>query len=82
MGPMKKDCIVSAVDATSGCYVHIDLSDEISNEQQASSIVGSAAITFLFPSMDMSKYGLPYTLIDGGSTWNNNMISGINKCFE
>lgn len=30
----------------------------------------------------MSRFGLNYLLVDGGTTWNNNMDSGIKECFK
>lgn len=35
---------------------------------------------FIFPPRNMTEFGLDALLIDGGSTWNNNMISAINDC--
>jgi predicted acylesterase/phospholipase RssA len=48
-----------------------------SMEYKVSAVVGSASIPFVFPPRDMSPYGQDNLLIDGGSGWNNNMISGI-----
>ena len=60
----------------------MDLYDEegatpTSMEYKVSAVVGSASIPFLFPPRDMSPYGVNQLLIDGGSGWNNNMVSGI-----
>ena len=37
---------------------------------------------FIFPPTNMSKFGLDALLIDGGSTWNNNMISAVKDCYS
>ena len=79
---LKKNVIVSAVDSDSGNYMPFDLSDKVSDEYQVSAVVGSAAMPFVFPAKSMHEFGLPYNLVDGGSTWNNNMITGIKKCFD
>jgi predicted acylesterase/phospholipase RssA len=59
--------------------VHINL-HEIDPEDRlfiASAVVGSSSIPFMFPPRNMTQFGLDYLMIDGGTTWNNNMISGI-----
>lgn len=76
--------VVSANDAKTGSFVSIPL-HEIDPENPlyvASAVVGSASIPFVFPPKDMTEFGLDYLLIDGSSTWNNNMISGIKECFK
>ena len=80
---VKKRLIVSANDANSGAYISMHLyNSTMSNEQKVASIVGSASVPFAFPPYNMSRFGLPYLLMDGGTTWNNNMISGINECHK
>lgn len=46
----------------------------------ASAIMGSAAMPFVFPPMNMSKFGIDDFLMDGGTTWNNNMVTGVEEC--
>lgn len=36
----------------------------------------------LFPAVSMKQFGLDEVLLDGGSAWNVNMVSGIDKCLE
>lgn len=83
---VKKRVIVSANDANSGSYIPMQLHDteEIvtSTKYKVSAVVGSASMPFVFPPRDMKEFGLPVLLIDGGSSWNNNMISGIEECFK
>ena len=78
---MKKHAFVSANDAISGVYIPFALHDPTKSEKyRVSAVVGSASMPFVFPPRDMSEFGLNALLIDGGSTWNNNMISAINDC--
>jgi hypothetical protein len=78
-----KRVIVSANDANTGNYVHMPLHEiKGDNLQIASSVAGSASIPFMFPPRNMSQFGKDYLLIDGGTSWNNNMISGIKECFK
>ena len=82
---VKKHCIVSACDAITGVYYPMSLYDptgKMSNEQKAASIVGSASVPFAFPPTSMKDYGMDVLLIDGGSAWNNNMISGVKECYD
>jgi predicted acylesterase/phospholipase RssA len=79
-GQVKKHTYVSANDAITGAYIPYALHELDSDEQIVSAVVGSASMPFVFPPMDMSKFGQNYLLIDGGSTWNNNMISAIKDC--
>lgn len=47
-----------------------------------SAVVGSASMPFIFPPRDMSKHGMKALLLDGGTSWNNNMMSGIQECLK
>lgn len=47
-----------------------------------SSVVGSASVPFFFPPRNMSKFGENYLLVDGGTSWNNNLISGFKECLS
>ena len=78
---IKKRIIVSANDANSGSYVNMKLHEyDNDHEKIVSSVVGSASVPFFFPPRNMSKFGLNHLLIDGGTTWNNNLISGVEEC--
>lgn len=76
---IKKRLVVSAVDANSGAFIHMlpHEMNQTNNDHIISSVVGSGSIPFFFPPRNMSKFGDDYMLIDGGTGWNNNMISGI-----
>ena len=47
-----------------------------------SSVVGSASVPFFFPPRDMSEFGENTLLIDGGTSWNSNLISGVEECLS
>lgn len=78
---VKKHAYVSANDAITGAYMSFALHDETKDpDYRVSAVVGSASMPFIFPPRNMSKFGLDALLIDGGSTWNNNMISAVKDC--
>ena len=53
-----------------------------SDEYIVSAVIGSASVPFFFPPRNMSQFGEPYLLMDGGSSWNTNIVSGINECLQ
>ena len=79
---VKKRVVVSGNDANSGSYVHLPLHEMSDHKMITSSVVGSASIPFFFPPMDMKEFGIDAVMIDGGTSWNNNMISGIEECLK
>ena len=83
----KRRGFVSAVDAESGAYVPFSIYDEpgankTSAEFKVSAVVGSASMPFIFPPKNMTLEGYQMQLIDGGSTWNNNMMTAISECMK
>jgi hypothetical protein len=74
--------MVSATDSDSGNYVPFDLSPNDTAEYIVSAVVASASMPCIFPPKNMAKFNLSINLIDGGTVWDNNMISGINKCMQ
>jgi len=83
----KRRAFVSAVDAESGAYVPFSLFDEkdelpTASSYKVSAVVGSASMPFIFPPRNMMAFGYNMQLMDGGSTWNNNMITAINECMK
>ena len=83
----KRRTFVSTVDAMSGSYVPFSLYDEpgankTSKEFKVCAVVGSASMPFIFPPRNMSQFGIDMQLIDGGSAWNNNMMTAINECMK
>lgn len=51
-------------------------------EKIISSVVGSGSVPFFFPPRNMSKFGENLLLIDGGTSWNNNLVSGVKECLS
>lgn len=78
----KKRVLVSANDVQTGSYVHFRLNDHNDTDLIASAILGSAAVPFVFPPENMTRFGLNHTLVDAGFTWNINMDSGIDECYK
>ena len=74
---VKKRVVVSANDANSGRYIPFKLHEMDSNEAKVAAVLGSAAVPFVFPPQNMTQYGTDALLIDGGTSWNNNLLSGI-----
>lgn len=75
---VQKRTIVSAIDANTGAYIPFNLFKmEPNKEIIVAAVMGSAAVPFIFPPKSMKEFNLDSLLIDGGSTWNNNMVSGI-----
>ena len=54
--------------------------DEQSAEYRASIVKASASVPFVFSPTSMKKFGQDLLLMDGGTTWNNNMVAAINEC--
>ena len=81
---LHKKVIASATDIQNGQYVSNKLHemDQSNHKLIASAVAGSAAMPFIFPPMNMSKFGLDQLLMDGGTTWNNNMVSGVDECLK
>lgn len=72
----KRKLVVSSVDANSGNYIQWD---ETSPDPMKS-VVSSAAIPFVFNDQvwDDGKT----VAIDGGSAWNTNLVSSVQRCRE
>jgi len=66
---------VASVDANSGSYVTWN---ETSYDL-AKAVVSSAAIPFVFPHQEWANGVIA---MDGGSTWNTNLVSAVNRCSE
>lgn len=70
----KRKVVVSAVDVNSGAYL---LYNETTPEP-TKAILSSAAIPFVFPAQ---KWDTSFDM-DGGSVWNTNLVSAIDRCKE
>merc|ERR1712216_705954 len=51
-----------------------------SAEWRASIVKASASVPFVFSPTDLKPFGQDLLLMDGGTTWNNNMVAAINEC--
>jgi predicted acylesterase/phospholipase RssA len=71
---IQRKMIVSTVDTLSGAYLQFDETTPIAELPQA--IISSASIPAVFP--DQQYKG--YVLMDGGTTWNTNLVSAVEKC--
>lgn len=56
--------------------------DTQSSKWRASVVKGSASVPFAFPPQSMQEFGDNVLLMDGGTTWNNNMVAAVNECMK
>ena len=75
--PVKRKYAVSAVDVNTGTYV---VFNESSNTQYVKQVVSSSSIPFVFPHQNWPDLG--YTLMDGGTVWNTNLVKAVQRCRE
>jgi predicted patatin/cPLA2 family phospholipase len=47
-------------------------------EDLTSAIIASSSIPFVFP----NRHFKGMTMMDGGTAWNDNLITAVNKCLE
>lgn len=73
---LKRKTVVSSVDVNTGEYVVFD--DSHPYEDLPYLTVASASIPFIFPHR---HYG-NHILMDGGTVWNTNLVSAVDKCKE
>ena len=71
----KRKLITGAVDVDSGRFITMD-SDQFTPEEWPYIILGSASVPFAFPPTKLRDWHL----MDGGTTWNINIISAIEEC--
>lgn len=74
-GIFKRKFVVSSVDVNTGTY---DLYDEKSPKDAVKAVLSSASIPFAFPTQKWEGH----TDMDGGTVWNTNIISAIDRCRE
>ena len=67
--------LTGAVDFVTGNYIVFDF-DNLTREEWPKAIMASASVAGAFPVTELRGYHL----IDGGTTWNTNIASGIEKC--
>lgn len=68
---------MGATDLTTGSTVTIDY-DDLEKHEYVSAIIGSASLPVLFPPREFRDQ----LLIDGGVSWNLNIVSAFKKCME
>lgn len=75
----KRDFDMACVDAISGNYVIFDQN----TEHPIKAVVSSSSIPFVFPPQ-IWDYGVVEKVVcmDGGSTWNANLVSAAQRCRE
>lgn len=71
---LKRKTVVSSVDVNTGQYVTFDETHPYSDLPLLT--VASASIPFIFPHR---HYG-DHILMDGGTVWNTNLVSAVDKC--
>lgn len=74
-GPQRK-VVVSAVDVNTGTYVTFTEKDPI--DKMIMGVVSSASIPFIFPHRKIGNN----VLMDGGTVWNTNLVSAVDRCLE
>ena len=68
---------MGATDLLTGSIITLDY-DELEKEEYVSAIIGSASVPVIFPPRDFRGQ----KLIDGGVSWNLNIVSAFKKCLE
>lgn len=67
---------VAAVDTQTGAYEVFD--ETTPKDELPLAVISSASIPAVFPHREYKGY----VLMDGGTVWNTNLISAVNKCLE
>lgn len=70
----------SAVNANNGNYEIFN--ETLSEADKVNAVMSTSAIPFAFPSQHWQFNGAQLNAIDGGSVWNINIASAINRCKE
>ena len=73
-GSLKRKTVVASADVNTGEYVTFDETHPFSDLPLLT--VASASIPFIFPHR---HYG-DHILMDGGTVWNTNLVSAVEKC--
>jgi len=77
-GPIKRKFMVSAVDVNTGTYVLFDEKNVTTYAEQVKAVVGSSSMPFIFPNQQWSN--LHDVLMDGGTVYNTNLVSAVQRC--
>jgi len=76
----KRKVAFAGVDSVNGNYVIFN--ETLSNEDKINGVMTSSAIPFAFKRQDWNFDGSMLYGIDGGSVWNINIASAIQRCHE
>ena len=79
-GPIKRKFMVSAVDVNTGTYVLFDEKNVTTYAEQVKAVVSSSSMPFIFPNQQWSN--LHDVLMDGGTVYNTNLVSAVQRCRE
>ena len=72
---LKRKLITGSVDVNTGQFVSLDF-DDLEPSEYVQAVLASASIPGIFPPTKLRDY----LLIDGGTTWNLNIVGAIDKC--
>jgi predicted acylesterase/phospholipase RssA len=70
-----KHFLAGAVDVDSGSTIAVDY-DNLTDSEYPLGVLASTSIPVAFPYTPLRNW----RLIDGGSSWNNNMVAAVEKC--
>jgi len=73
-GELKRKLVVSHVNVNTGSYVNVNETDP----DFTKGIIASSSIPFVFPNIPYSNY----VAMDGGTVWNTNLVSAVQRCRE
>lgn len=77
---LKRKVAFGGVNAANGNYEVFN--ETLSDEDKINGIMTSSAIPFVFPSQHWTFNNEAFIGIDGGSVWNLNLVSAIQRCKE
>ena len=76
-GIVQRKIVVAAVDVNTGEYVTFT-EENSAPEELPQRCLASASIPFVFPHQHIGEY----VLMDGGTVWNINLASAVDRCRE
>lgn len=75
-GSIKKKMVVAAADSQDGSYILF--TEQLPFEDIPTAVVASGSMPMIFPTRDFQGH----ILMDGGTIWNANLVSAVNRCLE
>lgn len=73
-GSLKRKIIVSSAEVNTGKYILFD--EKMPFQDWPLFVIASSSIPFIFP----HRHYNDYILMDGGTVWNTNLVSAVDKC--